>query len=201
MQYLKTIKYFFIICLFAINWSASSQNTSGKNKNILLQASNNNATTQVLYQSSQIISQRLKTYGLTSFEVNVIGGKGQIKIQIPDNLESKEIEGLLVSRGELAFYETLIPDGLTDYLKSDSRFSPQGDKIGCAASENRDMVVKVQKYLKSKNLTSECKLAWGKVNSEAQTCLYALRTNESGKPLLERSDVESIKSTTGKIKY
>ena len=83
----------------------------------------------MLYQSSQIISQRLRTYGLTSFEVNVIGGKGQIKIQIPDNIESKEIEGLLVSKGELAFYETLIPEGITDYLKSDSRFSPQDDHL------------------------------------------------------------------------
>jgi SecD/SecF fusion protein len=195
---MKTIFKFLIVSLIAVILISATQNPSGKARSIILQAENKNVSTQLLYKSSDIISTRLKAYGLTSPEVSVIAGKGQIKVQLPDNIKLQEIEGLLLSRGELAFYETLSLEGLTAYLKNDPRISQHDSKIGCTATEDRDLVSRVNEFLKSKNLSAECRLAWGFKNDKSLYCLYALKINQTGKPLLTRSDIETIKASADK---
>lgn len=187
-----------MISLIAVILISATQNPSGKTRSIILQADNKNVSTQLLYKSSDIISTRLKAYGLTSPAVSVIAGKGQIKVQLPDNIELQEIEGLLLSRGELAFYETLTLEGLTAYLKNDPRISQHDSKIGCTATQDRDLVNKVLEFVKSKNLSGECRLTWGIKNDKSLHCLYALKINETGKPLLTRSDIETIKASADK---
>lgn len=181
----------------AITLTSSSLMTSENNKTYILQAGKD-ATVSLLKQSAKIISDRLKVYGLTSFDLNVTEDKRQIKIQLLDNLDFSEIEGLLSSKGELAFYETLTLSEIADLLKSDSKFNPGDGRIGCSTFEDHNMVTKVEEYLKTNNLLSSCKLFWSLKNSKSLTCLYALKISIEGKPLLIRSDVEIIKSSQNK---
>ena len=181
----------------AVSLSSSSLKTSENNKTYILQAGKD-ATVSLLKQSAKIISDRLKVYGLTSFDLSVTDDKRQIRIQIPDNLDISEIEGLLMSKGELAFYETLTLSEIADLLKSDSKFNPGDGRIGCSTFEDHVMVTRVEEYLKTNNLLSSCKLFWSLKTVKSLTCLYALKISIEGKPLLIRSDVGIIKSSQNK---
>jgi preprotein translocase subunit SecD len=194
---MKTIINFFIVSIIATILTSGIINNPENKKTVLLQATNKNASVALLEESSKIISGRLKSYGLASFDCNIIKEKAQIEIRFPGNPEIKEIEGLLMSKGDLSFYETGIPYGLNDYLKNDQRFNPREARIGCAASENPDMIAKVQEYLKAKKLISKYKLLWGVKDDKSQICLYALKTND-GKPVMGRSDIETVSASQDK---
>jgi len=194
------------ICLFisiviSLTLTSAVQVISGKTKIIILQPTGNDVTSTSLKQSADIISARLKFYGLTSFEINVSVDKGQIKVQLADDTEISGIEGLLTSRGQLAFYETythneikdlLKPgDQLFELLKSDQGNNATDPRVGCINSGNRK---KVDDYLRSMSPVRNCNLFWGVESKKSEYCLFALKTSKEGKPLLVRSDVETIKS-------
>ena len=204
---MKTIIYLIITSIICVILTSAVQKTSESNKNVILQTTDNKVTSQLLTQSAKIISDRLKIYGLKSFDLSIIADKGQIKVQLPDNFNVSEIEGLLTSKGELAFYETLTLKEIADLLKNNNRLnqlkndpktSPSDARIGCATFENKEMVDTVENYLKSINLLSNHKLFWGLKKDKSVTCLYAVKTNDAGKALLVRSDIETIKSSPDK---
>jgi SecD/SecF fusion protein len=202
---MKTIIYFIINSVICITLTSGTQKTSGSGKTVLLQATSNNPTTEQLTQSVKVISERLKTYGLKSFDVSIPSEKDQIKVQLPDNVELSEIEGLLTSKGELAFYETYTRKEITglvknnnqlfDLLISDPKASSSDSKIGCTTPENKDLV---DQYLQSNKIGDKCKFLWEMDLDKSQTCLYALKTETDRLPLLERSDVGTIKSLEDK---
>jgi preprotein translocase subunit SecD len=101
---MKSIKLFAVISFIIITLSSSFYFPQAKFKSITLQAGTNTSTV-LLKQTSQIISDRLKVYGLKSYELTIIGEKGQIRVQLPDSTSLVEIEGLLTSRGGLAFVD------------------------------------------------------------------------------------------------
>jgi preprotein translocase subunit SecD len=195
---MKTFVYLIIFSFIAVSMTSYAQRQSENFKSVILQANISNTSLQVLKQSEQTISARLTAYGLTMFSLGIIEDKGQIKVQLPGNLELTEIEGLLTSKGGLALYETLTLNGIADLIKSDSKFSSTDARIGCSGSENPEMKAKVEEYLKANNLYSSCKLFWGTRYDKSLTCLYALKVNPEGKPLLNRSDIESINSSQNK---
>lgn len=181
------------------------QKTSENTISVTLQSTGNNVTSSTLKQSADIISARLKLYGLNSFDINIAAEKGQIKVQLTSDVEVSEIEGLLTSRGQLAFYETYTHNEITDILKpgdqlfellnSDNGNNPGDPRVGCISSGN---LKKVDEYVRSMNPVRKCKLFWGVDTQESENCLFALKTNEEGNPLLVRSDVETIKSAVTK---
>lgn len=205
---MKSIKLYilasFIICTLT---SGSTVIQSGI-RTILLKPVASNVTTAVLEQSAAIISARLKVYGIEKPDVTVIPDKGQMKVQIPDNYSLSEIEGLLTLKGDIAFYGTYNRKEVSDLLKGDNQLfrllnsdpgiTPTDSRIGCINTENAGQI---NAYLKNSKSPENCKLYWGfwGFNSdETLKCLYALKTNSSGKPLLVRSDIEIIKAEQAK---
>jgi preprotein translocase subunit SecD len=81
--------------------SLCDQNSYSQNKTVVLQA--DNVSTVLLNQAGNIISARLKYIGLTTFNLSVVADRGQIRVQLPDNIQLSEVEGILTSRGELLF--------------------------------------------------------------------------------------------------
>jgi SecD/SecF fusion protein len=204
---MNTIINLIITSVICLTLTSAILKTSESNKIVILQTTDSKVTSQLLTQSAKIISERLKIYGLKSIDVNIIADKGQLEVQLPDNLNISEIEGLLTSKGKLAFYETLtlkeIADLLKnknhlDQLKNDPKTSLSDARIGCATFEDHVMVDTIENYLKSINLSSNHRLCWGLRKDKSVICLYALKTNEMGKALLLRSDVETIKSSPAK---
>ena len=153
---MKSILYLIISIIIAVILTSAVQQTSGSNKSVTLQAIDNHIGQGSLQQSADIISSRLKNSGISSFEVKVLPDKGQLKVLLPDKTDLTEIEGLLTSKGELAFYETYTHDEIIDLLKSDNQLfkmlsrdrEPKSSdpRIGCTSNENRK---KTDDYLHS----------------------------------------------------
>jgi preprotein translocase subunit SecD len=202
---MKSFLYLIISIIIFVTLSSAGQQTSGGNKSVTLQAVDNHIGQGSLQQSADIISIRLKNSGISSFEVKVLTEKRQLKIILPDKTDIPEIEGLLTSKGELAFYETYTHDEITDLLKSDNQLfillnrdqdqKSSDPRVGCTISEN---MKKTDDYLRSAAPVKHCKLFWGFESEKSGFCLFALKTNNEGNPLLVRSEVESVKIVMGK---
>jgi len=202
---MKRFIYLFISILFSVVLTSAAQNISGKSKIVTLQSTSGNVTSASLKASAGIISARLKLFGLSSTEVMLSADKGQIIVHLPDNTQISDIEGLLTSQGQMAFYATYTHNEITelfktddhifDLLKGDQGNSPTDPRVGCTISENRN---KAEEYLKSRGPVSNCRLLWGLESKKAEYCLFALKPDREGKPVLERSDIESVKIISGK---
>ena len=202
---MKSFIYLIISIVVSITLTSAVQKTSGNNKSVTLQSTGINVSSVSLQQSADIISNRLKFSGIGSFEVKVSTGKGQVIVNLPDKTDISEIEGLLTSKGELAFYETYTHNEISDLLKPDNQLFnllshesgqvSSDPRVGCTSNENRK---RTDDYLRSAKPVKNCKLFWGFDSEKSGYCLFALKTNETGKPLIVRSDVESVKIATGK---
>jgi SecD/SecF fusion protein len=202
---MKSFLYIIISIIISFPFTSAGQQTDGGNKSVTLQTVDNHIGQSSLQQSADIISSRLKNSGISSFEVKVLTEKGQLKLILPDKTDVSEIEGLLTSKGELAFYETYTHDEITDLLKSDNQLfkmlthvqEPKSSdpRVGCTSNDN---MKKTNDYLRSSAPVKDCKLFWGFESEKSGYCLFALKTNTQGNPLLVRSDVESVKIAMGK---
>lgn len=202
---MKSLIYLIISIIISITLSSAVQKTSAGTKSVTLQSSGNKTGSVILKQSADIISTRLKLFGINTFEVNVLAEKGQVKIQLPDNTDISEIEGLLTSKGELAFYETYTHNEIADLLKPGNQLfkllncnlvgNNSDPRVGCSINEGRE---KPDQYLRTSAPIRNSKFLWGFESKKSGYCLFALKTSTEGKPLIVRSDVESIKIVTGK---
>lgn len=173
-----------------------------KARMLTLQASNKQAGSDSLKQSADIIASRLNLYGIKSFDVKVSSESGQIIIQIPENTSLTEIEGLITSKGELAFYETYTQDEIAEKLGPGNQLvkflnpvkdvKPSDPRVGCISVENRK---KADGYLNTAATLPDCKFAWQSETGKSEDCLFALKTDKKGNPVINRSDIESVKIT------
>ena len=186
---MKTIYYFLFLSFICITFGFSIQKST-RSKNVILQSTDSKISKELLIQSTKIISSRLKTYNLEA-SVSVISDNGQIKVQIPDDINVSEIEGLLTARGNLGFYETLTLKEIVGLSKKEFKTRPSEAILGCSSFENKQVVDSVEDILKSANLLSDYKLLWGLQNSKSLTCLYAVKINSA----LTKADIETIKSS------
>ena len=72
---------------------------------------------------------------------------------------------------------------------------PSDPRVGCSGTESRN---KADEYIRSSVPPKNCKLFWGFESEKSGYCLFALKTDDAGKPLLVRSDVESVKIAASK---
>jgi preprotein translocase subunit SecD len=200
---MKTILFCILSCLLCSS-NVSYTQPNEKTKTVILQAIDSKVSSELLMESSKIITERLKTYNLKA-SVNLLSEKGQIEVQLPENTDISEIEGLLTSKGTFGFYETLTLNEISEYLnsknqlaKKESKLSPTDAKIGCSTFEDSKIVDTVKNYLKRISLYKNIKLLWSLKNKESETCVYALKTNDAGNPPLTGSDIELISSSIDK---
>jgi preprotein translocase subunit SecD len=198
---MKSINYIFISLFILITLCSGIFLKTEKNVTITLQAEKN-AGSVALKQSADIISARLKLYGVKSFDVSVSSDIRQLKIRLPESANVTEIESLLTSRGELAFYETYTQEVLKSIISPDNQlfellgnvknFNSSDPRVGCTNAQGRK---KAEDYLASAPKLKECKLAWQSDSEKPEVCLFALKTGTNGNPLINRSDIESVKIT------
>lgn len=197
---MRNFIYLIIAIIISITLTSGIQNTGRSTKSITLQSTVKNTDLVALNKSAEIITSRLKLFGISSAEVKVSAGDGQITVYIPDNTEISDIEGLLTSKGDLAFYETFTHSEIADLIKPDSQFyklldqdnikSPSDPRVGCTNADNQK---KTDEYLRSSLPVKNCKFKWGSESKKSAYCLFALKTKEDGKPLLTRLDIETVK--------
>jgi preprotein translocase subunit SecD len=205
---MKRIIYFLLSSVIYFTLSFGTIFSQNNSKIILLKPVSNSVNPVALTQSATIISARLKVYGIEKPDVIALTDKSQIKVQIPDNYTLSEIEGLLTMKGDLAFYETYNRKEVSELLKgdnqlfrllnSDPEITPLDARIGCIKAENRSQI---DAYLKGIKNPDNCKFFWhyiGLSSDESMRCLFAVKTNSEGKPLLGRSDIETAKAEPAK---
>lgn len=186
--------------------TAFSSSRPESTKTIILQPADSRVSTEILERSAQIIAARLDSFGIAA-TTTLIPGKDQISVELPDNADVSELQGLLTSKGVLGFYEMLtlkeigtlaknVP--VPDILKTGEKTSPSEAKLGCSPNEDPAITTTVRNFLKSIGLLQDYKLVWALKNSKQETCLYAIRTGGTATPPLVRSDIETISSSQDK---
>jgi SecD/SecF fusion protein len=193
----------YLIISIAISLILLSAVQIAKTKTVTLQAADKNTASGLLKQSADVISGRLKLFGINSAEVKMLPDKGQLTVILPAETSLNEIEGLLTSKGELSFFETYTKPEILNLFKADNQLfsllkiadkSTDADpRVGCS-----DTKVATDDYLNSATHVKDCKLLWGKKSEKSGYCLFALKTDQDGKPLMVRSDIESVKIVAGK---
>jgi preprotein translocase subunit SecD len=196
---MKKFIYLFIAAILIASLTSSIQKTNNSTKNIILQPAVKNVDPAALKKSADIITSRLKQFGLSSSEVTVSSGNGQLKVSLPESTDVSEIEGLVTLRGDIAFYETFTHSEIADLLKPDNKLfsllnqqqekTSSDPRVGCTVDENRK---KTDEFLLSMSPLKNCKLRWGAESEKSGRCLFALKTDENGNPLLTRSDIQSV---------
>jgi citrate lyase gamma subunit len=202
---MKSLVFLIISILISVTLTSAIQKTPGNDKTITLQSIDKNVSSVLLQKSADIISSRLKLSGINSFDVKVSADKGQLNVNLPEKTDIFEIEGLLTSIGELAFFETYTHNEIADLLTPDNQIfkllnsdlvkSDSDPRVGCSINESKE---KTDQYLRSAAPVRNCIFLWGFESKKSRYCLFALKTNETGNPLMIRSDVESVKIIPGK---
>ncbi len=201
---MKTIIYS-IIAIFIFSIIATSfTNQENKNKNILIQTTDINASSVLLTQSANIISNRLKDFSSEKFELIVMSEKNQIQIILSGIWDLEATENLLIQKGSLAFYETYNAESLAKLLNGDNHLfsllnssaNNSDVKIGCTSHTE---IGKVNDYLETLDLNQQCKFAWNQHYINSDVCLYALKLNNEKGALLKGTDVESMNYNQDKV--
>lgn len=187
-----------LICIVICSLTTLSAQNKGK---LVIQATDITLSPEILAQSAGVMSDRLITYGMKT-NISVIYDKAQIVVDIPRNFNKSELTQLLTSKGDLGFYETLTLSEIKKSLKNgnqeslnDFQGNSSDSRIACAASKDPKMEEKIQNYLKQNGLSANTRLLWSKTNSNSQTCMYILKTDNAGNPPMVRSDIETISSS------
>ncbi len=202
---MKSLVSLIICVIISLTLTSAVQKSPDSTTGITLQAGGKNVSNESLKKSADIISARLKLYGIGSAEVKVLTDKGQVKILLPDKTNVSEIEGLITSKGDLAFYETYTHNEIVSLLKPDNQIfkilnsslekNDSDPRVGCSNTENRE---RTDQLLRTSTPIGNCKFFWGYESKKSEYCLFACKTNAEGKPLITRTDIESVKIVTGK---
>ena len=202
---MKSLVSIIICVIISLTLTSAVQKSSDSTRSITLQANSKNISNESLKKSADIISSRLKLYGIGSAEVKILTDKGQVKISLPDKTNVTEIEGLITSKGELAFYETFTHNEIVSILKPENQLfkllnsslekSDSDPRVGCSITKNKE---KTDQLLRTSTPVRNCKFFWGYESKKSEYCLFACKTNAEGNPLITRDDIESVKIVTGK---
>jgi len=101
MKYAKYLMLGIFIVIFLIQGIPTAQ--SQQSIQIVLQCTDDHATTSALNQSAEILSGRLKDYGIEKFKIEIVIEKSQLRIQIFEPRNVENMTALLTAKGKLEF--------------------------------------------------------------------------------------------------
>ncbi len=112
---MKSIVYILItIFLCGILVSAYPESNSSQKQVVKIQCTVSNPDSKLLDESCLIIKNRLKDNEVKNFDMSVNSQRGIIEIAFNEKTDLKDILPLLISKGEIEFYETY---KRTDFIK------------------------------------------------------------------------------------
>lgn len=189
---------------------ATGQNNKQANlQRIVIQSADNKISESAMDLAADIVTNRLKSFGMEEFEVKTIPHKKEIELRLPDDKNLEFATKLATNKGVLEFYETCNWEEISLMLDAVKLTSLLGSKtpekssaeLGCTPSAN---VSRVNAYLKTTSLDKKCKFLWNDLLGDSNVCLYAIKNDNGKGVLLKGSDIESIniaKDASGKPGY
>ncbi|MEI6061973.1 MAG: hypothetical protein WCR72_14820 [Bacteroidota bacterium] len=184
-----------MICLLTATGFASNPS---KPHTLFLQSTESKLSAVLLSQSAEIISARLKSFGVEKFDLKVLSGSSQIQLILENDADLQIIESLVTQRGKLTFSETYNSRELNELLNGDNTLltlmnaevpPANSARIGCTTA---DRMASVIEYLGSTGLKDKCSFAWSNLLTGSNFCLYALRTAAENQITLSGTDIESF---------
>jgi preprotein translocase subunit SecD len=112
---MKSIKLFLALFCILATLSSAGILMPDKTKKITLQATVKETSASALEQSAEIISSRLKLFGVKAPDIKVIG-QDRLTVVIPDDTDLSKIERLLTARGDVTLKSN---DGKSLVTRSD----------------------------------------------------------------------------------
>jgi len=198
---MKSIIYTLVaIILFGMVATGLTRKPANHHK-IIIQSTESQISTSSLTKSVDIISARLKSFGVEKFEVTVIA-KNQIQVILTNDTEMKLVQKLITQKGVLEFYETWNYLQLKQLLKDDTQLlslmhsKPPRDssaEIGCTTPSQVNLV---NDYLNAAQLGQRYKFVWSDLFEKTEVCLYALKPDERNGALLNGSAIERMTAKT-----
>jgi SecD/SecF fusion protein len=122
---MKSITYILVtVSIIGILFTAFPISISGQNQTIKIHCIDNVSNIELFNESSEIIKNRLESFGIKSFGIAVLENQSSINIDFKENIEISEIESLLTSKARFEFFETFDRSEIIDKLyKNDTIFS------------------------------------------------------------------------------
>jgi preprotein translocase subunit SecD len=203
---MKTIKYFLRQILFISVIALSTSGIPAPRHSILLQSSDKDVSLISLNQSAEIITKRLNYLGKNEFSISVIPEKKQIRIEYPDNFDPQMVENLVISNGEIGFYETFSQNEVLALLNGDNQLftlltksnTDRSDAmIGCASLKE---AARVDDYLKTIDNEHSIRFVWSQGTDRPEVCLYALKITDGKGAIVTNTDIQSAVYDQDRIK-
>jgi len=197
MKSIKNALFAIMICVLV---SMSFAGRSQTKNTILIQSADSKISSQLLSQSADVISLRLKNFYNEEFDLQVIPKKHQIQLILTDKTDLSIAEKLITQKGKLEFYEAFDYPGFTKLIQGDTslltlfqegRQNASSATITCIQSTEKN---KLDDKLEAAGLNKKCKLAWSNCFNNGPICLYALRIEPECLIPLSGKDIQSFES-------
>lgn len=201
---MKTILYVLVAIFILGIFKPAMTCTASQPRHLIFRAMEANVSALQLEQAAKVISGRLNDCYTEKFAVVVSTEKREIAISFSAIQDPVELELLLTQTGEMAFYETLDRKVLADRwseaqqlfaLFPDSRTASEKEIIGCTEAGK---VAGIQRFLEASAKPDGCRLVWNMAANGKEAKLYALKTDENGRPLVAGSAIAKAQSSQDK---
>lgn len=200
---MKSIIYLFIaIFISGILISGYVGSKSNQQQQVIeIQCLVDNPDSKLIDESCSIIKNRLEDNEVQNFDMSVNWNHGIIKITFNDKIDLKEVLPLIVSVGNVEFYETYNRADVVKQLdKSDKLFILLDIASQNSESENPSIIgtckpaltAQVDACINQRYIGKpdrEINFVWGKaLNSQGDYCLYLLKPN----PVLDNQQIVEV---------
>jgi preprotein translocase subunit SecD len=139
---MKSIIYILLaVLLSGIVLAALPKTFSKQQQVITIQNVDNNSNNNLLNESCAILKNRLKDYGLQSFDVTLNVVQNSIDITIGDKIDANEILPLLLQKGKIEFYETYDRSDVVKLIDKDNQLNTLLNIPSIAADINQPKAI------------------------------------------------------------
>lgn len=198
-----------LVIVFSLVPATGQSGKQVKSLRIAVQPSTGKISQSDLLSSSEIVSERLKSFGIEGFEVKVMPEKNQLEVILADERNLDYAIKLSTNKGVLEFYETWNREEISGMLDAEKLSSlleskAQGNlsaELGCTSAGNTG---KVNDFLRTTGQDNKCRFLWNDLFGKSEICLYAVKTGKGKGALLRGSDIGSIrisKDAPGNVRY
>ena len=198
---MKTILYALLAIFILGIFKPAMTSKASQPRHLLIRATEADVSALQLEQAAKVISGRLNDCYTEKFDVTVSTEKGEIAISVSAIPDPVELELLLTQTGEMAFYETLDRKALTDRWREAQQLfslfpdSKTASEIGIIGCTEPGKVAGIQHFLEGSARLDGCRFVWNMAADGKEAKLYAIKTEEYGRPMMAGSAIAKAQSS------
>ncbi|NVO08707.1 MAG: hypothetical protein HXX16_01970 [Bacteroidales bacterium] len=151
MNFLKYIFIGVILCIIGSS-CVSHLETENQKQTITLQSTNTNASPDLLSESKEIMTKRLKCLNINRFTIEQDNQKSQLTIKFDENVDIQYLTEMLPSPGKVDFLKTSSKDVMVNLISSG--YIQRIDSLLGFSEKGKNYPVDIVGYSKEKDTSS-----------------------------------------------